>query len=153
VYLSKLLAFCIAVALFIIASAAVGTAGLTLLYGFGEAPVWEYVRQVLGVLLMQMQLYCTFASVFCMVAFLCRNVGVTAVLSAAYALPTSILTSFLASFDTLAFIVKSIPQYYIMSLSQPNGLSFYAAATAVSLIYITVPCIIGIFVFCKTDVK
>jgi ABC-type transport system involved in multi-copper enzyme maturation permease subunit len=111
VYLSKLIALCIAVALFIIASATVSTAGLTLLYGFGEIPVLEYARQVLGVFSMQLRLFCTFASVFCMIAFLCRNVGVTVVLCAAYALLTSILMSFLASFDTLAFIVKGIPQY------------------------------------------
>jgi ABC-2 type transport system permease protein len=53
-YLSKLIALCIAVALFIIASAAVSTAGLTLLYGFGEVPVLEYARQVLSVFSVQL---------------------------------------------------------------------------------------------------
>jgi ABC-2 type transport system permease protein len=153
VYLSKLIALCIAIALFIIVSASVSTAGLTLLYGFGEVPVWEYARQALSVFSMQLRLYCTFASVFCMVAFLCRNMGVTIVLCAAYALLTSILMSFLASFDTRVFIVKGIPQYYIMALNPSNGLSFYVAATAVSLFYIIVPCIIGLYVFRRTDVK
>jgi hypothetical protein len=88
-----------------------------------------------------------------MIAFLCRNVGVTVVLSAAYALLTAILMSFLASFDTLAFIVKGFPQYYIMALNQSDDLSFYAAATAVSLFYIIVLYIIGLYIFRKTDVK
>ncbi|MDR3129399.1 MAG: ABC transporter permease [Tannerellaceae bacterium] len=153
VYLSKLIVLCIAVVLFVIASAAVSTAGLTLLYGFGEVPILEYVRQVLSVFSTQMKLYCTFASVFCMIAFLCRNVGVTVVLNVAYALLTSILMSFLASFDALAFIVKGFPQYYIMVLNQSNDLSFYVTATVVSLFYIIVPCIIGLYVFQRTDIK
>jgi ABC-2 type transport system permease protein len=50
VYLSKLIALCIAVALFIIASVIVATVGLTLLYGFGEISVIEYARLVLTAL-------------------------------------------------------------------------------------------------------
>jgi ABC-2 type transport system permease protein len=153
VYLSKLVALAVAAALFLAVSMLVCTVGLTLLNGFGEIPLMTYIRQALTCFSMYFRLFCTFAAVACMIAFLCRSAGVSTVLGAAYALVTAILMSFLASFDALSFMIKGLPQYYIMALGQSDDMSFYAAASAVSAIYIIVPCLIGIAFFCKTDVK
>jgi ABC-2 type transport system permease protein len=154
VYVAKLLSVCIAVMLFILLVTVLSTVGLSLLYGFGEMPLLEYGKQLLTMIATQMKLFFTFASVFCMIAFLCRNSGITIVLSAAYVLATSILMSFLATFDALAFLVKGLPQYYIMLLSASAGnWEFIVGANVVSLFYILIPCIIGFFVFKRVDVK
>jgi ABC-2 type transport system permease protein len=154
IYFSKFFSIGAAIAFFILMVSIVTTLGLTLFYGFGSISIAYFGAQTIKVLLMQFLLHFTYASIFCMIAFLCRNMGITIVLSAAWVLAIAILMSFLATFDDLAFIVKGLPVYYISSFNiHSDDPLFILDGVLVSVIYISVPFLIGYRFFKKVDIK
>jgi ABC-2 type transport system permease protein len=154
VYLSRLFALCVAIGIFIIVSTVVTTLCMTLLFGFGNMPFAQFFTQLFMTLRFQFFLFSTFASVFCMIAFLCRNTGAVIILGVSYFLIMMSLSSFFNSFDTLAFLAKGLPSYYISSANELSGdFGFIAGALVVSLSYIAVSTAVGIFAFRKADVR
>jgi hypothetical protein len=154
VYLSKLFSSCAALAIFLIVSAAVTTLCMTFLFGFGNMPFTQYFIQLFTTLRFHFSLFSTFASVFCMIAFLCKNSGLSIILGVAYFLIMMSFSSLLNTFDVFAFLAKGLPSYYISSSNEAIGENeFIAGAVIVSLSYITVSSIIGLSVFRKADVK
>jgi ABC-type transport system involved in multi-copper enzyme maturation permease subunit len=154
VYLSKLFSSCAALAIFLIVSAAVTTLCMTILFGFGNMPFTQYFIQLFTTLRFHFFLFSTFASVFCMIAFLCKNSGITIILGVAYFLIMMSFSSLLNTFDVFAFLAKGLPSYYISSVNELIGENgFLIGAAAVALSYIAVSTAIGLFAFRKADIK
>jgi hypothetical protein len=107
------------------------------------------------ILSLQLLLHFTYAAIFCLIAFLSRNVGQSILISVGYILASSVLLSILGSFDTFGAIAKILPQYYVSALgSSSDGMTVLAVgAIAVSIGYAIAAVWIGNSVFGKTDVK
>jgi ABC-type transport system involved in multi-copper enzyme maturation permease subunit len=155
VFFSKLFSPGIATLAFLLTACIVSTAGLTLLFDFGTLSFGEYLAQLFTVLSLQLLLHFTYATLFCLIAFLSRNPGQTILIGTGYVLASSVLLSILGSFDTFGPVAKILPQYYATSLSSlPDSLLPTAAgAIAVSVGYCAAAGRIGSGAFKKTDVK
>jgi ABC-type transport system involved in multi-copper enzyme maturation permease subunit len=155
VFLSGLFSAGIATLAFLLTACIVSTAGLTLLFDFGTLSFGEYLAQLFTVLSLQLLLHFTYATLFCLIAFLSRSPGQTILIGTGYVLASSVLLSILGSFDTFGPIAKILPQYYAASLSSlPDSLlPTVAGAIAVSVGYCAVAIWVGSSVFRKVDVK
>ena len=154
IYFSKLFSSCTAIAIFLIVSVAATTLCMTLFFGFGNMPFTQYLIQLFTTLRFHFFLFSTFASVFCMIAFLCRNTGAAIIIGVVYFLVMMSLSSLFGTFDTFAFLAKGLPSYYISSANDLISKSgFLAGAVTVTLSYIAVSTATGLFVFRKADIK
>jgi ABC-type transport system involved in multi-copper enzyme maturation permease subunit len=132
----------------------VTTIGMTLLFGFGNSSILEYGQRLAMTVSAQLKLHCTFAAVFCMIAFISKSAGLTIIESVVYVLPFSIFMSFAGSFEEISFLTKIIPQYYIASFHElHHDTGFMLGSMAVSIFYVVIPSAIGIVVFNKADIK
>ncbi|HYG60231.1 MAG TPA: ABC transporter permease [Symbiobacteriaceae bacterium] len=161
IFLSKLLAACIAVTAIFATASIVNTVGYTLAFGFGDMSFGEFLRFSSWNFLMQLLFHLTFASVFCLFAFLSRNPGGTILLGIGYMVGEMLAMGFMANYpgNVLAFAVDYFPSYYIGRFFHPVkhilnlDPAFIRQGIIVSLAYIVVPCIIGCAVFKRSDVK
>jgi ABC-2 type transport system permease protein len=155
VFLSKLFSAGIATLAFLLTACIVSTVGLTLLFDFGALPFSEYLVQLFTVLSLQLLLHFTYATLFCLIAFLSRSTGQTILIGTGYVLASSVLLSILGSFDAFGSVAKILPQYYATALGNFSDemASLAVGAIAVSVVYSVAAIWVGSNVFKKIDVK
>jgi ABC-type transport system involved in multi-copper enzyme maturation permease subunit len=155
VFFSKLFSAGIVTFAFLLTACIVSTAGLTLLFDFGTLPFGEYLKQMFAVLSLQLLLHFTYATLFCLIAFLSRSTGQTILIGTGYVLASSVLLSILGSFDTFGSIAKILPQYYAAALGNFSDemIPLAIGAIVVSIVYSIAAIWVGSSVFRRVDVK
>ncbi|HYF94320.1 MAG TPA: ABC transporter permease [Symbiobacteriaceae bacterium] len=161
VFLSKLIAACIAVTAIYATVTIVKTVGYTVAFGFGDMPVGEYLRFSSWNFFMQLFFHLTLASLYCLFAFLGKNPGMTILLGIGWLIGELVVMHFFESYPgrVLAFAAEYFPSYYIQRFYHPVKQTlnldpaFIRQGIIVSLAYLVVPTVVGCALFKRSEVK
>jgi len=150
--LSKMLISLIAVAIIILNITIILTIGFSIIYGSGSLANFEYLKQILMILPLQILLHYVFAALFCMFAFLSRNSGITSIISAAYVIFSILLAGTPIDYNGELIIIKPAPIIYILRHNGfSDNLAFMLGAFIVSILHIVISYLIACAVFRKMD--
>lgn len=154
VFVAKLLSVIVALVAILVVVGSVGTIGATLAFGFGDLAFSQYFHYLSVYLPMQLYMHMAFAAVFCAIAFISRNVGMTLLLSIGYLVATLAFTGYVGQFENLAFVQHLFPYGYIHYLTEYPEMTwdFIPRALLVGAVHILIPCIIGCITFKKADI-
>ncbi|WP_127529506.1 ABC transporter permease [Paenibacillus kobensis] len=153
VYVSKLFAACVAVAVIYLVSSIVATVGFSLAFGFGDMSLLEFARFFSWNYGMQVLFHWGFAALLTLIAFISRSPIMTVLVNLAYVIGMLALPTFLTALGYFD-VYKCFPDYYVMFFENLSGDSaFIIHGAAMSVAYLVITCIIGCIVFKRTDIK
>jgi ABC-2 type transport system permease protein len=159
VYLSKVFSACIAVSAMITAVGIVATVGFSMVFGFGDMGLGEFLSFFISSLTMQLLYYLTYATIFGMLAFLSKSPIMTVLLGIGYQFLKLSLAEFLENYagGRLEFAVAFLPQNYFAYISAIDAFrgdpALITRGALVSAAYMVLACIVGIAVFKRSDIS
>lgn len=153
VYLAKLLATFVAIAVICVAVTIVQTVWLTVVNGFGDMSFNKFLSYFALTFSMQLLYHLTFAAVFTLFAFLSRSMGMTLMLGIGYWIVLMNAPAVLSALH-MGFAADYSPLHYVATFAALNGQpGFITMGIIVSLGYILISTIIGSIIFNKSDIK
>ena len=155
VYLIKLTSVLTSVAVMVLFIMVGVTVGLTLIFGFGDIGVVEYVRHFVQSFVLQVFFQFSVASLFLMMAFIVKTPTFMVIIGVGYTFVTWVGVALLQIHleGRYAFIGEFLPGLVHMEAIPRNDIDGIIYGSIVSVIWIVVTTAVGYFVFKRTDLK
>lgn len=156
-YLSKLVDLIVVSFICVLILTMIGYGVYSLLFGFGSFSTgpFNYGEYTFFNFLIQFLLLIANGSIYLMLAFLCKNTGITLIWTAAYTIGMGFLPGLFLKVKSLSFLTDWVSQTHLLyrDFSSPETLDHYLQMMIVSLMTIVLSSMIGIYVFKKADIK